>query len=186
MPSMRSSSRHRLSPCLERQQTEEYLKAMPYPPKRTPAIEREILERLSNGEPLAEICRSAKKFPHPTNWREWCEKDEGLAIAYARAREAGEDAIAAETLAIIDEEPRLYQTEGGPRVDPGDVANRKLRAEHRLKLLAKWNPKRWGEKVDVTSGDKPLGPDLDETSKFARLAAIAEAVRKGSGEGASE
>jgi hypothetical protein len=115
-------------------------------------MERELLERLSEGEPLSVICRSSDKFPHPSVWRDWCDADEALAIAYARAREAGEDVIAEECLAIIDEPPARLLTAEGPRVDPGDVNHRRLRFEGRLKLLAKWNPKRWGDKVDVTSG----------------------------------
>lgn len=124
---------------------------MPRQSKRNPAVEQELLSRLAEGEPLSVICRSDSKFPHPTVWRDWCEADEALAIAYTRARDAGEDVIAEECLAIIDEPPARLMTDHGPRIDPADVHNRRLRFEGRLKLLAKWNPKRWGEKVDVTS-----------------------------------
>ncbi len=127
---------------------------MPYPSKRDASIEKEVLDRLADGEPLSAICRSDPKFPHPTVWRDWCEADQALAIAYARAREAGEDVIAADCLAIIDEPPTRLLTDQGPRIDPADVHNRRLRFEGRLKLLAKWNPKRWGDKIDVTTDEK--------------------------------
>lgn len=129
---------------------------MPRLSKRDPAMEQELLSRLAEGEPLSVICRSDPKFPHPTVWRDWCEADETLAIAYRRAREAGEDVIAEECLAIIDEPPARLVTDQGPRIDPADVHNRRLRFEGRLKLLAKWNPKRWGEKVDVTSSGNEI------------------------------
>ena len=129
---------------------------MAYPSKRDSGIEQEILDRLAQGEPLSVICRSAPKFPHPTVWRDWCGADEALAIAYARAREAGEDVIAEDCLAIIDEPPACHMTDHGPRIDPADVHNRRLRFEGRLKLLAKWNPKRWGDKVDVTSNGNEI------------------------------
>lgn len=155
---------------------------MPRPSKRNDKMEKEVLDRLSKGEPLAAICRSHDKFPHPTVWRDWCDDDESLAIAYARAREAGEDAIAAECLDIIDEEPARFITDGGPRVDPGEVNNRKLRFEGRLKLLAKWNPKRWGDKVDLTSKDEHIGSrasdDLDEVTRATRLAAIFHSIQQ--------
>lgn len=125
---------------------------MPRLSKRDPVMEQELLSRLAEGEPLSAICRSDAKFPHPTVWRDWCEADKALAIAYARAREAGEDVIADECLAIIDQPPARLITDHGPRIDPADIQNRRLRFEGRLKLLAKWNPKRWGEKVDVNSG----------------------------------
>lgn len=129
---------------------------MPRPSKRDPAMEYELLSRLAEGEPLSVICRSDPKFPHPTVWRGWCEADETLAIAYDRAREAGQDVIAEECLAIIDEPPARLMTDHGPRIDPADVHNRRLRFEGRLKLLAKWNPKRWGDKVDVTSSGSDI------------------------------
>lgn len=127
---------------------------MPQPSKRNPDAEQEILDRLAQGEPLSAICRSDRRFPNPTVWRDWCEADQALGIAYARAREAGQDVIAEECLAIIDEPPARLLTEQGPRIDPADVHNRRLRFEGRLKLLAKWNPKRWGDKIDVTTDEK--------------------------------
>ena len=120
---------------------------MPYPSKRTKEIEEEILSRLREGEPLAQICRD-EHMPHVTTWYDWCAADEALRIAHGRAREAGEDRIAADAMSILDETPERYATEVGERVDPAYVQWQKNRAEMRLKLLAKWNPKRWGEKVE--------------------------------------
>lgn len=74
----------------------------------------------------------------------------------ARAREIGEDVIAAQVLDIIDKEPERVATMHGSQIDGGDVSNRKLRAEYRLKLLAKWNPKRWGDKIDLTTKGENL------------------------------
>ena len=99
-----------------------------------------------------------------------------MGIAYARAREDGEDAIALECMEILDEAPRLYAIESGTRIDPADVANRKNRAEMRLKLLAKWNPKRWGEKIDVTSDNERLKSNIDDVA--ARAASLLERARK--------
>lgn len=125
---------------------------MPYPTKRTPEVVEEILQRLSDGEPLTVICRSDKKFPHPTKWLEWVRSDEELAFAYAHARDAGADAIAEEAMAIVDAEPeRVVDIDAdgktsSKRIDSAAVAWAKNRAEIRLKLLAKWNPKKYGEK----------------------------------------
>jgi hypothetical protein len=44
------------------------------------------------------------------------------------------------------------------KIDPGWVAHQKLRAEHRLKLLAKWNPKKYGDKLDTTVSAPGGGP----------------------------
>lgn len=116
-----------------------------------------ILDSLREGVPLAEICR-APGFPHPSTWREWCDKDEALAIAYARAREDGFDAIAQECLSIADAAERdSIATEQGERPNTEWISRSKLRVETRLKLLAKWDPKRYGDKMTVAGDpDAPL------------------------------
>lgn len=108
----------------------------------TQEIADEICERLSKGEPLAAICRD-EAMPHPTTFRRWCEGNEPLAIAYAHARDDGFDAIALQGLNIVDD------------VDE-DPASRRVRADYRLKLLAKWDPKRYGDKTLV--GSDPENP----------------------------
>lgn len=114
----------------------------------TDAILQEICDRLSSGEPLAQICRE-EGMPGVTTLHTWGKERPDVAERIARAREDGEDVIAADVLKIIDAEPRMVATMHGEAVDSGDVANRKLRAEYRLKLLAKWNPKRWADRLDL-------------------------------------
>ncbi len=134
---------------------------MPYPTKRTPEVVEEILQRLSDGEPLAAICRSDKKFPHPNVWLRWVDDDEELAIAYARARDIGADAIAVQALEIIDAEPeRVIELDdegkqARSRIDSAAVTWARNRADLRLKLLAKWNPKKYGDKqtTELTGAD---------------------------------
>lgn len=125
---------------------------------RTDAMVENILGKLREGIPLAQICRE-NGMPNAETWRNWCKADGDLAIAYQRAREDGEDVIAVDALTIIDATPeRIALDGGGSRIDPGSVAHNRYRAELRLKLLAKWNPKKWGEKVDVTSSDGSMTP----------------------------
>lgn len=137
---------------------------MPRKSKRTPKVVAEILKRLELGHPLAVICRSEERFPHPSIWGDWCAADESLAIAYARARAVGHDTIAAETIAIVDD-----VTE--------DPASRKVRAETRLKLLAKWDPKRYGDAILHKHADAD-GEKLnaDPTGIATRAAALIAAA----------
>jgi hypothetical protein len=122
--------------------------------KKTPEVIEEVLRRLSDGEPLAAICRSDEKFPHPVVWGRWVNEDPELQIAYARARDVGADAIATQALDLIDEEPA--RIEG--RIDPGHVQWRRAQVETRLKLLAKWNPKLYGDKSTTELTGKDGGP----------------------------
>jgi hypothetical protein len=84
-------------------------------------------------------------------------RDEALSGAIARAREQGYDAIAEDLLAIADT-PLMGETEtssaNGLTITRQDMlGHRKLQIETRLKLLAKWNPKKYGDR-QILAGDK--------------------------------
>ena len=117
------------------------------------ALKRSICEQIADGIPLREICRQSG-MPAWRTVYDWVGADEAFAAAIARAREMGHEAIAEETVEMVDAEP-----ERGPdgKVDPGWVAHTKLRVEHRLKLLAKWSPKKYGDKMAIGGADD-LGP----------------------------
>ena len=120
--------------------------------KPDPVIVNEIIDWIAHGNTLRSYCRLKNK----PNWRtiyNWLEKDDGDFIArFAHARDMGADAIAEECLEIIDSPPPLCGSEGNTRLDPAAVQMQKNRVEARLKLLAKWNPKKYGEKVGVEAG----------------------------------
>lgn len=126
---------------------------MPFPAKRNKELEAAVLHRMSEGEPLTQIGRDLGF--HPTAWREWCRADKALDIAHARARADGFDAIAESALMIantpIEGEETTTKANGDVEVRRGDMlGHRKLQIETRLKLLAKWDPKRYGDKLDMT------------------------------------
>lgn len=121
------------------------------PSKYTPELAAEICERLSNGEPLRQICRD----DHMPAWQkiyEWMARDPQLSGAIAQARDLGGDAIAEDCMRIMEEPPDYIVSENSQRVDPGYVQWQKNRVELRLKLLAKWNPKKYGDRI-VHAGD---------------------------------
>lgn len=103
------------------------------PSKYTEAVAAEIVARLTKGEPMASICRD-ENMPGVTTVWEWQQSRPELSESIARARELGFDAIATDCLAIADD------TEGDPQRD-------RLRVDTRLKLLSKWDPKRYGDKL---------------------------------------
>src|SRR5690606_36977528 len=98
------------------------------------------------------------RFPSKSVFYAWMEGDDDLKARFLKAREDGADAIAEETLAIVDQVPERTLTENGDKVDPGFVAWQKMRAEQRLKLLAKWFPQRYGDKVGVEHSGPGGGP----------------------------
>ena len=130
------------------------------PSKFTDALASEIIRRLSDGEPLAQICR-LKKMPDCSTVWDWEQKYPQFSQGIARARKLGFDCIAADALRIADtpvEGLIKKQTEKGLEVTREDMlGHRRLQVETRLKLLAKWDPKRYGEKLEVeNSGETKI------------------------------
>lgn len=135
------------------------------PSKYSEKLIEDICARLSRGEPLAAICRDDGMPHHTTVW-DWEKARANVSLAIARAREAGEEWLAAECLEIADDSRNDWTdakaAAGDERAinsrENGEVIQRsKLRIETRLKLLAKFNPKRWGDKLQHSSDpDNPL------------------------------
>ena len=129
------------------------------PSKFTTELFDEICERISKGETLASICRD--KGIGASTVYDWMAEDKTLAGRFARAREKGFDAIAEQCLDIADDSRSDFVVNGkGDEVFNAEHVQRsKLRVETRLKLLAKWDPKRYGDKLEV--GGK-LGLSLEQ------------------------
>lgn len=136
----------------------------------TQAIADEICERLSKGEPLAQICRD-DHMPTDRTVRNWQAADTAFSSAIACARETGFDAIAVECLEIADDKSGDVKVVGSEE-NPVEVCNTefvqraKLRIDTRLKLLAKWDPKRYGDRVAV---DHAGGISINITPDDAEL-----------------
>jgi len=92
----------------------------------------EILEWVANGRTLRSYCRQEGKPSWQTVYR-WMDKDSVFADRFAESRDRGFDSLAQQCLDIA---------ENG---NPGDVARAKLRVWTTLQLLAKWDPRRYGE-----------------------------------------
>jgi hypothetical protein len=139
------------------------------PGKKPPALTHAqtmdaIIDWLSEGKTLREFCRQPG-MPSFRSVYDWCDADENFAARFARAREIGQDMIAEETIEIIDIEPEYAESwsEGGGsrRRDAAFVQWQKNRAEQRLKLLAKWNPKRYGDKVgEGPTDNRPINIEI--------------------------
>lgn len=142
--------------------------------KRTPTVERRIIDGLCAGTGLRTLCRE----PGMPAWRtvyDWLAADPDFAAAVALAREVGTDAIAEQALDLIDGDPP--RVEG--RIDPGHVQWRRAQVDTRLKLLACWNPKKYGTKQTVEVGNKD-GEALKIESNAAAVAAeVAAMLRDG-------
>lgn len=128
----------------------------------TQEIADEICARLSKGEPLAHICRD-EHMPAVRTVSDWKVASEQFSADFTRARDEGFDHLAAECLRIADTPAEGVETtvkaNGDEETRKGDMlGHRKLQIETRLKLLAKWDPKRYGEKVQNEHTGAEGGP----------------------------
>lgn len=112
-----------------------------------------IAEYVSDGMTLIDACRTlgigyTTIFSH-------MKRSERFRDMMEEARTSGYEVIANECLAIADEGTKdLVETEdrfGNPKiaVDKEHIQRSKLRIETRLKLLSKWHPQKYGEKIQV-------------------------------------
>jgi hypothetical protein len=124
------------------------------PTKRTEVVVQRIIDGLSAGTPLTIICE-ADDMPATSTVYDWMNADEQLSGQVARAREAGFDRIALDALAIADEvtEKDTIEAAHGPIPNKEWLMRSKLRVETRLKLLSKWDPKRYGERLALAGDD---------------------------------
>lgn len=152
------------------------------PSKYTKEIAEQMCELLSDGVPLREICRR-EGFPAWQTVYDWMYRDDalgedgvGLSRAIARARDIGYEAIAEECLIIADTpkwgQKQVMSDDGSTTTIEDMLGHRKLQIETRLKLLAKWNPKKYGDKVQV-GGD----PENPLTVKNEAMDILAAAVK---------
>lgn len=155
---------------------------MARPSLYSPELVESICARLATGEPMAVICRD-DGMPAYRTVKDWMDSKPDVSADIARAREEGFDAIAASTLEIADDARNDYMEASDEvngavyRLNGEHIQRSKLRIDTRLKLLAKWDPKRYGDRVTL-AGDpnEPLSGMTDEQveAKFMALMQKAE------------
>jgi hypothetical protein len=111
----------------------------------TPEKAEIIIDALKNGIGVNEACRLAG-VPRGT-LMEWVTHNrEGFAELYANARDLYLDLMADELLRLTDECPP----------EPGFVAKTRLQVDTRKWYLSKLAPKRYSDRIDVTTNGKDI------------------------------
>lgn len=127
------------------------------------SLEAQMLaDYVSGGMPLAQACRTlninlSTTYDRMTKWP-------AFADMMNKARKAGFDMIAVDCLEIADDRSNdVIETKFGPKPNKEWIARSKLRVETRLKLLSKWHPSEYGEKVQIEQKSAnvaiPVGDD---------------------------
>jgi hypothetical protein len=138
-----------------------------------------ICARLALGEPMAVICRDMDIPVRTVN--DWRLLDPEIRAQFDEARDLGYDAIAHDCMSIADDGSRDYKiaADGREVPDYDHIQRSKLRIETRLKLLARWDPRRYGERVqlDHRSPDGTMSP-APAMSKEELRDAVRDVVEK--------
>lgn len=114
----------------------------------------QICARLTEGETLTSICKDMKIGIQTVS--DWKKAHPAFDVDFGRARDHGFDAIAS----------RARETARGKGDSDGDVQRDKLIIETDLKLLAKWDPRRYGDKLQL--GGDPTGVPITIVSGVPR------------------
>jgi hypothetical protein len=119
-----------------------------------------ILSRIEEGESLVKICKD-DNMPSKSGFYKWLKEFPELVDKYAHACEARADKIFEEIIEIADDSSNDFiRVEKGESIENKEWVNRsKLRVDARKWVLAKMQPKKYGDKIDVNNKitiDKPL------------------------------
>lgn len=120
-------------------------------------------EIATTSKSLKTIC-SDEKLPNVSTVLRWLRENEEFRNQYTRAKQEQADFLAEEILDISDDGSNDFMT-----IIKGDVSyevenkewtsRSKLRVESRKWIASKLKPKKYGDKLDVTTdGDKLTGP----------------------------
>lgn len=126
----------------------------------TQELADKICAQLASGESLRTVCKP-DEMPSLQTIFNWFRTQKGFVEQYARAKEESADALADEILDIADDGSNDWMEihKGGydaTIVDQEAVQRSKLRVETRKWIASKLKPKKYGDKVDVTSAGEPI------------------------------
>lgn len=124
-----------------------------------------ICALLASGQSLQSICK-ADDMPHMSTVFRWLAAHESFRDIYAKAREVQADVFADEITDIADSADK----------DTPSIAKARLQIDARKWIAAKLKPKKYGEKLDLSSNDGSMSP---RASKEQRDAAVAAFERMG-------
>lgn len=136
---------------------------MAYSQEEIELIFEEILEYIEDGKSLRSILLSSD-MPSSRTFFKWLDEDKDKVKRYARATEIRAENIFEDMLEIADDGTNDFMTitkgDIEYNVEDKEVTNRsRLRLDTRKWMLSKMQPKKYGDKLDVTSdGDAFQAP----------------------------
>lgn len=145
------------------------------PSKYTKDLSAKICAELAQGKSMRTVCKM-DGMPHMVTVFRWLADNEEFRKQYEKAKSESADALVEELIDIADDGTNdwmeKYDKDGkfaGWTLNGEHVQRSRLRVDTRKWIAAKLKPKKYGERVDVTSdGEKIEGvviykPEKDES-----------------------
>lgn len=132
---------------------------MKYTPSEIEVLFQKVLDEVEKGKPLRQILGS-NGMPSRRKFYDWIDSDESMRERYARAKDVEADALFDEMLTIAKTPIETELIDDGPngvrRVTSDNVQRSRLMVDALKWVLAKKAPKKYGDKIDVTSDNQAL------------------------------
>ena len=119
-----------------------------------------ILIEIENGKALRNILKE-DEMPSTQTFYRWIDEDEEKSKQYARACEVRADAIFDEIIDIADDTSQDTISKGDAEVQNSEwISRSRLRVDARKWIASKLNPKKYGDKTDITTNGKNINSTI--------------------------
>lgn len=116
---------------------------------------KKVANRIQNGEALRNILKDMRLGVN--TFYAWLDKYEDLRERYARATDIRADKIFEEIIAIADDSTHdELITEKGVQFNSEYARRSQIRIDARKWVLGKMRPSKYGDKLDITSGNEKM------------------------------
>lgn len=148
------------------------------PEKYSKEIAEQIAEQIATtNKGLITICSENQRFPSYRTVQRWIEDDtHEFCRVYARAKMLQAEFMREEIVKISDHTDEDHTPFTGANVIQRD----KLKIETRKWLMAKLHPKKYGDKIDITSDHEKIQPVMNLSNlSFDELLALRNGTKPG-------
>lgn len=136
------------------------------PTKYTQELADKICHEIALGNSMRTVCL-ADDIPSIATIFSWMRTNPEFLSQYARATEERTEALAEDILDIADDGTNDWMEINGRDVPDQEAIQRsKLRVETRKWIMSKMKPKKYGDKVDLTSDGKAIEGNTIIFKKF--------------------
>lgn len=130
---------------------------MAYSKEQKDKIFEHVFNQIVEGRALRNILKEDKNMPPAVTFFEWISKDAEKAKQYAYVCELRAEALFDEIIEIADDKSQdIAYTEKGETQNTEFIQRSRVRIDARKWIASKLNPKKFGDKLDLTSDNKPI------------------------------